>query len=334
MMTLSVVTQQDCPDAFERWAALPAFAASARHPFLNRSGRAYYTATYNRDHDTSFAVVRENEPLMLVWCNIHEGALGYFGMPMSFFPRADLGDADSVIAVALGAVDRIAAAHVVTEVSLREDITGSELSSLGRGCVTRGATLEVVQNGICDLSLNERTLHRNIRKSFQSLVNAGRRDMRMAYFNASNPDSGLFVAYREFHAYVAGQVTRSAESWRAMFDWIAGGGGELALAYLDDGELVAGTMTFDGAEVACYASGAYDRSKFDKPLAHFPLYDAVLRSKERGLRYFDLGFLPARGTVSDKEYNIGYFKRGFASSIEMHFCWRWRPSGIGGASQA
>jgi len=37
----------------------------------------------------------------------------------------------------------------------------------------------------------------------------------------------------------------------------------------------------------------------------------VLRSKERGLRYFDLGFLPARRTVSDKEYNIGYFKRGF-----------------------
>jgi hypothetical protein len=325
MMPLSVVAQSDCPDIFANWAALPAFVATERHPFFNRSGRAYYAATYNRDHDTSFAVVRDDEPLMLVWSNIHEGTLGYFGMPIRFFLRADLDEADSVIAVALGAVDKIAAAHGATDVALREDITGSELSSLGRSCVRRGATLEVVQNGVCDLSLDDKTFHRNIRKSFQSLVNTGRRNMRMVYFNVRNPDSGLFEAYREFHAYVAGQVTRSAESWRAMFDWIAGGGGELALAY-HDGELVAGTLTFDGAEIAYYASGAYDRSKFDKPLAHFPLYDAVLRSKERGMRYFDLGLLPTRGTVTDKEYNIGYFKRGFASSIEMHFCWRWQPA--------
>jgi hypothetical protein len=334
MMPLSIVAQSDCLDVFANWAALPAFVASARHPFFNRSGRAYYAATYNCDDDTSFAVVRDGEPLMLVWCNIHEGALGYHGMPMSFFPRADLGEADNVIAAALGAVDRIAAARGATDVTLREDITGSELSSLGRGCVSRGATLEVVQHGICDLSLDERTIHRKLRKSFQSLINTGRLNMRMAYFNVRNPDSSLFEAYRELHAYVAGQVTRPAESWRVMFDWIAGGRGELALAYLDTGELVAGTMTFDGAEVAYYASGAYDRSNFDKPLAHFPLYDAVLRSKERGMRYFDLGLLPARGTVSDKEYNIGYFKRGFASSIETHFCWRWRPHRIGGASQA
>jgi hypothetical protein len=334
MMTLSVVTRQDCPDGFEKWAALPAFATSQQHPFFNRLGRAYYAATYDCDHDTSFAVVRDDEPLMLVWCNIHEGTLGYFGMPMSFFSRAGLEDADSVIAAALGAVDRIAVARGATDIALREDITGSELSSLGRGCVSRGATLEAVQNGICDLSLDEKTFHRNIRKSFQSLVNTGRRNMRMTYFNVRNLDSGLFESYREFHAHVAGQVTRSAESWRAMFNWIAGGGGELALGYLDDRELVAGTMTFDGTDVAYYASGAYDRSKFDKPLAHFPLYDAVLRSKERGMRYFDLGHLPARGTVGDKEYNIGYFKRGFASSIEVHFCWRWRPSKIGGGSQA
>jgi hypothetical protein len=334
MMPLSVVAQSECPDVFANWAALPAFAASARHPFFNRSGRAYYAATHDSDHDTSFAVVRDDQPLMLVWCNIHEGTLGYFGMPMSFFSHAELREADGVITAALAAVDRIAAAHGATNVALREDITGSQLSLLGRGCVSRGAALEVVQNGICDLSLDEKTFHRNIRKSFQSLVNTGRRNMRMVYFNGRNPDGSLFEIYREFHAYVAGQVTRSAESWRVMFDWIAGGGGELALAYLDDGALVAGTMTFDGAEVAYYVSGAYDRSKFDKPLAHFPLYDAVLRSKDRGLRYFDLGFLPVRGIVSDKEYNIGYFKRGFASSIEMHFCWRWQPSKIAGESQA
>ena len=78
-----------------------------------------------------------------------------------------------------------------------------------------------------------------------------------------------------------------------------------------------------------YASGVYDRERFDQPLAHWPLYDAIRRSGARGMRRFDLGELPAKGTVSDKEFNIGYFKRGFASQIDMHLVWQWQPQGTG-----
>jgi len=287
-------------------------------------GYAYYAATHSNNIDASFAILRANSmPVALVWCNIHDGTLSYFGMPIKLFVRDDVLDVSDLVEAVLQELCRIAQANNVASIVIREDIAGSWLSPLGKSCVNRDGRAEVIQHGICDLSLDEAAFRRNIRKSFQSLLNAGRRTMRLAYFNATNPDMALFDAYRAFHAHVSGRITRSDESWRAMSDLIVGGRGELALGYLNDEELVSGTMTFDGTEVAYYASGVYDRARFDKPLAHFPLYDAILRSGNRGLRHFDLGFLPARGTVSDKEYNIGYFKRGFATSVEMHLVWRW-----------
>jgi hypothetical protein len=322
----SIVSRTERPEAFGEWAALPAFEARERHPIYSRMGHAYYAATFGNDIDTSFAVLRGHDaPRALVWCNVHDGVLSYFGMPIQLFVRDNVLDAAEVTEAALQEVSRVAQAHHVGSVAVREDIRSAVLSPLGKGCVNRGARAEIIQHGICDLSLDESALRRKIRKSFQSLVNTGRRTIRLAYFNAGNPDIALFEAYRAFHSQVAGRMTRSNESWRVMFDLIAGGRGELALGYFDGDELVSGTMTFDGTEVAYYASGVYDRTQFDKPLAHFPLYDAIMRSGHRGLRYFDLGSLPARETVSDKEYNIGYFKRGFATSVEMHLVWRWTP---------
>jgi hypothetical protein len=323
---LSIVLRSDRPDAFAEWAASSAFEARERHPIYGRLGCAYYSATFAEDIDASFAVLDNfGAPLALVWCNIHEGALSYFGKPIRLFIQNDLLNTADVTEAALQELSRVAETRRVSGVAVREDVVGAVLTPLGKGCVNRGGRAEVVQHGICDLSFDEAALRRTLRKSFQSLLNAGKRTMRLVYFNAANPDMALLEAYRAFHAKVAGRATRSDESWRAMADVITGGRGELALGYLDGEELVSGTMTFDGTETAYYASGVYDRSRFDKPLSHFPLFDAVMRSGHRGLRYFDLGSLPARGTVSDKEYNIGYFKRGFATSVEMHLVWRWTP---------
>ena len=59
-----------------------------------------------------------------------------------------------------------------------------------------------------------------------------------------------------------------------------------------------------------YLSGIYDRARFDKPLAHWPLWQAMLRSHQRGRTVFELGDVPLEGAASPKEVSIGYFKRG------------------------
>jgi hypothetical protein len=270
------------------------------NPIYSDWGYRYYSATHETT-DVSFDGIR---------CNVGD-TLSYFGMPIV------AQDAD-----AIDALVRLAKDH--NRPLVIADHIGPRLSTIGVKCLNHGGKPEVSQHAICDLSLDEPTLHRNVRKSFQALINTGRRTMRLEYFNAANPKADLFDSYRRFHAKIAGRVTRPDASWMAMSDMITEGHGELTLGFLDD-ELVSGMMTFDGTEIAYYASGVYDRSKFDKPLGHFPLYDAILRCRQRGLRVFDLGHLPAKGTVSDKEYQIGYFKRGFATDIEMRLAWRIHP---------
>ncbi len=110
-----------------------------------------------------------------------------------------------------------------------------------------------------------------------------------------------------------------------MFDALVEGCGELVLAFLDDDVLVSGTMVVDGRQTSTYASAVNDRSRFDKPLGHWPLYNAIVRSKQRGLRYFDLGEIPPQGTASEKQYSIGQFKKGFTSRLEFRLHWCFRP---------
>jgi hypothetical protein len=106
-----------------------------------------------------------------------------------------------------------------------------------------------------------------------------------------------------------------------MFETIAGGHGELSLSYATEGALLCGVMTLEGERIAQYASGVYDRDAFDRPLGHWPLFDAILRAKARGRSRFDLGQLPAADEPDAKVRNIGRFKRGFTDRIELELTW-------------
>jgi hypothetical protein len=173
---------------------------------------------------------------------------------------------------------------------------------------------------LADLVDGEAGLRRGLRKSYRSLVNWGRRNLHIEIVDAARPDQARFEAYRAFHREVAGHVTRSAESWDASFRLVAEGWGELVLGYLGD-DLVAGTLVADGTASSYYASGVYDRARFDKPMAHWPLWLAMTRSMERGRRVFELGDVPAEGEASAKEVAIGHFKRGFATRLVTRLVW-------------
>ena len=80
-------------------------------------------------------------------------------------------------------------------------------------------------------------------------------------------------------------------------------------------------LVFDGTETVQYASGAYVRERFDQPLAHWPMFDAVVRAKQRGRRWFDVGEIRHRSDVGDKEAAIGFFKRGFTNRFEARIKW-------------
>jgi hypothetical protein len=325
----TVVRSADAHADFETWRADPAFALVEAHPVYGAFGRHYYPAVFQGSRvDESFAILDGGEPVGLIPCSAGSGELDYFGFPIRFFQRS--GGVDwpaKVLELAFDHLEKLATQHRTTRVTIADDAALGVLSAVGKQCLNRRARGALRLTGLIELDRDEAGMKRNVRKSYHSLINWGGRNLQTRIVCAGNPDREMFARYQEFHRAVAGRVTRPQESWDVMFDWIAKGRGELILGFLQDGELVTGTLVVDGTTTSFYASGVYDRDRFELPLAHWPLWQAILRSAERGMQVFDLGDLPLADAATSKEVAIGYFKRGFASNIATWVAWSWNPAG-------
>jgi len=319
---ISILAARTNPDAFERTLSDPAFAEIEAHPYIGAFGRAYYSAVHGGP-DHSFTVCVKGAPAVVCLCAPLDGNLGFHGMPLRLVIRGDLGDDARRAAVesTFQHLDALMQAQCLQEAFVLVDRERGR-TLIEEACRARGGTMCPHSIARVDLAAGPVGWRSALRKSSRSLINWGRRNLSISYVNKDTPDRALFDRYRAFHAEVAGRVTRSDMSWIVMFDWIVRGSGELIMAFLS-GQLVAGSMFIDGTEISIYASGVYDRAQFDKPLAHYPLWLGIERTQARGMRTLELGEVPSRDTVPDKEYQIGYFKRGFATQIVEQPIWRW-----------
>jgi lipid II:glycine glycyltransferase (peptidoglycan interpeptide bridge formation enzyme) len=99
---------------------------------------------------------------------------------------------------------------------------------------------------------------------------------------------------------------------------------ELLLSYLDESKLVGASLFLDTGETTTYGVGVYERSLFEKPLSHAPIFMAMLRAKERGQRRFVIGDVPPAKSPQDKEFSIGWFKSGFTGNLTVGLDWTYR----------
>jgi hypothetical protein len=324
-MTLRPIRTDDAPGMFDRWRADPSFAVDD-HPVHGAFGRWYFPAVFgDQRRDRSFVVAAGDDPLLFANCTLGRGVLDYYGTPARLFCRADLDEQEAARAVeaAFAEFDRLQAGTGIDAVTIADPAGVGTLSTIGRQCLNRRAGAELKLTASCDIAEGEVGMHRALRKSYKSLLNWGKRNLDIQYVGSERPDRALFDRYHTFHRDVAGRVTRPDASWDAMYEWIIGGRGELVLGFRLD-KLVTATVVVDGARASYYASGVYDRESFDKPMAHWPLWLAMLRCAGRGMREFDLGDVPLHGAAEPKEVAIGYFKRGFATTIATSVAWHWR----------
>ena len=319
----SIQSAEADPAAFDRILSDPAFAEIEAYPHTGAFGRRYHPAIHG-NHDCSFAIGANGSAVLVCLCAPLDGKLSYYGMPLRFIGRRGL-DRDTrraAVQSALLHLDELAQAHDLHDVSVLDERTGGD-SAIEEACRVRRAAMSPHQVAYVDLIAGPTAWRKALRKSSRSLINWGRRNLSIHYVNKEAPDRALFDHYRDFHAEVAGRVTRLEQSWNVMYEWIALGGGELILAFLE-GKPIAGSMFIDGKETSIYASGVYDRAQFNKPLAHYPVWLGIERAHARGMKILELGDVPMRGDKSEKEYHIGYFKRGFATHIDTQLVWRWR----------
>jgi hypothetical protein len=319
---LSILTADAEPSLFDKILSDPLFADLEAHPHTGSFGRRYHPAVHG-NRDCSFAVCVDGTPALICLCAPLDGKLSFYGMPLRMVASRSLSDdrRQDAMQLAFLHLDQLAKVQGLREVTVLNHRI-EYLSDFEEACRARNATMDRHPVASVDLGAGPVAWRNALRKSSRSLINWGRRNLLLAYVNKEQPNIDLFDRFRDFHAEVAGRVTRSVASWNVMYDWIVGGGGELILAFFEN-RLIAGSMFIDGAEISIYASGVYDRNQFDKPLAHYPLWLGIERAQQRGIKLLELGEVPERGSVSDKEYQIGYFKRGFATHIESNIEWRW-----------
>jgi len=304
----------------------PAFAEIEAHPQTGAYARSYYPAVHGDNHrDLSFAVCSSDVPVVVVLCTLISGTIGLHGLPLRMYLLSDLSpdQRDAAAKAAFSRLDELVTENGAHTVVLREPAQPF-LSPIGEGALARRAGAKVNLVAQVDLTAGPGAWRKALRKSFRSCVNWGRRNLAIESIDRNNPNAELFDRFRSFHAQVAGRVTRPTASWDVMYAWITAGHGELVTASLE-GKLAAASLFIDGTETCIYMTGVYDRSLFDKPLAHFPLWLGMERAQARGMKILELGDLPFQGVASDKEFSIGYFKRGFATHVDANVVWQWSP---------
>ncbi|MCY4259443.1 MAG: hypothetical protein OXC91_04175 [Rhodobacteraceae bacterium] len=297
---------------------------AAIRPAYGPFGRRYHPAVLGTKWtDTSFAVFSQGQPVAAIICGSCEGRLTYFDMPLPILISESLGARSFrlVLKTTLERFRMVGRKHGSTVCVIDDSPLGTNTSRLGRFLHSVGAVPRLDLRAVVHLEAPPEEIVANVRKSHKYRINWGRRNITLSYVNADNPDPAMFNRYQKFHKRIAGRVTRPQASWDIMYETIASGSGELSLGHDDTGTLVSGTLVIDNDKTSQYSSAVFERSKFDKPMGHWPVFDAILRAKSRGKTHFDLGDVPSNGTASDKELSIGMFKRGFVDSLDFRLVW-------------
>lgn len=324
---MQLIRSSSSPRAIEAALGDPAWRMYLELPF-GVYGRAYYRAIAGGDlDDQSFAFEDRGGIVAVVECNVAGGAVSNFGFAVEPRLRPDLPyEVQRQLAIeTLAELRQIAATRGAQVIRLRSAAQNDPHGLLLGHAVDAGALAETELRAVVDLRQGREALLADLRSKHRRHVRWGETNMQMTFVDAAAPDRAAFEAFRALHAEVAGRVTRRAESWDAMYSAIVAGFGDLVLGHWE-GKLVSGTFVLDGVRNAHYASGAYRRELFDKPLSHGTMFEAIVRSVRRGRAEFDVGEVPSKDSgVTEKEYAIGHFKRGFCSRTLSSVLLAWKP---------
>ena len=167
-----------------------------------------------------------------------------------------------------------------------------------------------------DLSQSEELIKMNIRKSFKSLINWGKKNLQIDIIDSNNLDKIKFNSFKDFHVKVSGRKTRSDKTWDLQYDTIRNNEAYLTLGNLN-GVLVSGAYIVHGTDIAYYGVAVNDRELMAEnlPIGHSILFQSIILAKKKGLNKFIVGDY---NFVEDEKINaITKYKKGFVNSMSL-----------------
>ena len=281
----------------------------------------YHQAYFGNDCiDLSFMIIENEGATICVPCQSVERRLRNNGAPIRayFAPGAQTRQkTQTLMDVFAELIDH----HQLTDLLIRTTPINGNIDLLGDRLLKAGAESETLFISQIDLQQTGSSIRQGFRKSYSPLINWGERNIHLTYLDKHSPNEEVFEQVRQFHIHVADRVTRSEETWKIQYDMIVAGCAEIIIGHLD-GQIVSAGFYMDEGLKTLYGVGIYERSLFDKPLAHYVTYQGILRAKERGQTLFIMGDVPLRAGTDDKLYKIGDFKKGFSPALTIELQWK------------
>jgi len=297
-------------------------------PYLYQPGHLRYSREYyvNRVFENKSFSVYSNKKRLAV-CIMTESFeqdqkfLDAYGAPFLYWlPEAmDVGR-EQLDAYCTQLISEIIDKHPDSHISYHNR-NAAEIDKISELLLKKGGSILCNWHSVIDLAVDISTLKRNLRSSYKSLINKYLPILNPTCLDDKNCTWDDVLAFRKLHMEEAGRETRSIKTWEEQFHQIQSGEAYIIHSRLN-GELVGASFILKSKEECCYGVGAYKRSLFPMPISHVNLWKAIVCAKEISCRYFDVGqihFPYMKPTVSEKEYNIGFFKSGFGGKIIPRF---------------
>ena len=172
---------------------------------------------------------------------------------------------------------------------------------------------------IVDLSLDKKELWQNLRKSYKSLINNGRKKFEIIIIDTFSADYGVHDLYKKLHHKTAGRVTRDQRTFDLQFEMLKDDKAVL-IGLADKKCFVAFSYFFHHNGCAYYGSSCDDPDyKTEVPIEHCIIWSAIEYYKRRGFRHLEIGWQQFGSQLFDhpaeKDLSIAFFKRGFGSRV-------------------
>lgn len=204
--------------------------------------------------------------------------------------------------------------HNAKKIIYQDFLSNNHLSFFCNYSLENGAKANLVFTQIINLSNQESALHQSIRKSYQSLINWGQRNLEILILDKSNIQLNNIELFRNLHIEVAGRETRSKKTWEIQYKMVKSGEAFVVMGVYEN-NLVTAAFFLNSSKYCYYGVSASKRELFDKPISHAIIWNAILHAKKIGCLYFEMGeqLFPSTGSTSPskKEFGVSTFKKGF-----------------------
>jgi len=320
---LTLVEQATEPLLYARYFAAANLHDKIYDPSFGEISRQGAKLYYDDLSDTSFLVVDCDKVVAQVDCCVHQGILSRFGRPINVCILSDISPKRrfEIIEFIFEALISIIVAHSGQGILIGDEIGGMISQWIQQSY--RGGRVQAtdITHITVDLEKSEAEIWLSVRKSYRPLINSTRKLMTLALMTKDNFDQRLVSSFRQVHlAYFGPGYDWFFKVEPLLVQQVELGRGEICIGSMAEYGEITASIFVDQNETTTYSTGRYLRTERGC-FSHYPLYDAIMRSRARGMKTFYLGYLGGWEKQNERLATIAFFKRGFANAIYSKPVW-------------